>query len=157
MFGYMGKILRVNLSKCKITEEFPEENTLKMFLGGSGLATKYLFDEVKKGTDPLGPENELIFMTGPLTGTPSPSTGRFIVVAKSPLTGFWGQANSGGYWGPAFKRSGFDGVIFEGISPKPVYLVTEEARASSTALFSNPHELHFTICYTPWGLALIRE
>jgi aldehyde:ferredoxin oxidoreductase len=128
MFGYMGKILRVNLSKSKITEEFPDENTLKMFLGGSGLATKYLFDEVKKGIDPLGPENKLIFMTGPLTGTPSPSTGRYIVVAKSPLTGLWGQANSAGFWGTNFKRSGFDGVIFEGISPKPVYLVTDEGK-----------------------------
>jgi aldehyde:ferredoxin oxidoreductase len=129
MFGYMGKILRVDLSKSKITEEFPDENTLKMFLGGSGLATKYLFDEVKKGTDPLGPENKLIFMTGPLTGTPSPSTGRYTVVAKSPLTGFWAQANSAGFWGTTFKRSGFDGVIFEGISPKPVYLVTDDGKA----------------------------
>jgi len=129
MFGYMGKILRVNLSKSKITEEFPDENILRMFLGGSGIATKYLFDEVKKGTDPLGPDNKLIFMTGPLTGTPSPSTGRYIVVAKSPLTGFWGQANSAGFWGTNFKRSGFDGVIFEGISPKPVYLVTDEGKA----------------------------
>ncbi len=125
----MGKILRVDLSKSKITKEFPDENTLKMFLGGSGLATKYLFDEVKKGTDPLGPENKLIFTTGPLTGTPSPTTGRYTVVAKSPLTGFWGQANSGGFWGATFKRSGFDGVIFEGISPKPVYLVTDDGKA----------------------------
>jgi len=129
MFGYMGKILRVNLSKWEISEEFPDESVLKMFLGGSGLATKYLFDEVEKGVDPLGPENKLIFMTGPLTGTPSPSTGRYTVVAKSPLTGFWGQANSGGYWGAAFKRSGFDGVIFEGISPRPVCLVTDDGKA----------------------------
>ena len=128
MFGYMGKILRVDLSKSKITEEFPDEDTLKMFLGGSGLAAKYLFDEVEKGTDPLGPENKLIFMTGPLTGTRSPSTGRYIVVAKSPLTGFWGQANSAGFWGTNFKRSGFDGVIFEGISPKPVYLATDDGK-----------------------------
>jgi aldehyde:ferredoxin oxidoreductase len=129
MFGYMGKILRVNLSTAKITEEFPDESVLKMFLGGSGLATKYLFEEVRKGIDPLGPENKLIFMTGPLTGTPSPSTGRYVVVAKSPLTGFWGQANSAGFWGTAFKRSGFDGVIFEGASPKPVYLVTDDGKA----------------------------
>ncbi len=127
--GYMGKILRIDLSKSKISEEFPDEKTLKMFLGGSGMATKYLFDEVEKGTDPLGPENELIFMTGPLTGTTSPSGGRYSVIAKSPLTGFWGQANSAGYWGVDFKRSGFDGVIFQGISPKPVYLVTDEGKA----------------------------
>ena len=129
MFGYMGKILRVDLSSGKITEEFPDENTLRTYLGGAGLATKYLFDEIKKGIDPLGSENKLIFMTGPLTGTTSPSTGRYSVVAKSPLTGSWGQANSGGFWGRDFKRSGFDGVIFEGISPKPVYLVTNEGKA----------------------------
>ena len=129
MFGYMGKILRVDLTNGKITEEIPDEKTLSMYLGGAGLATKYLFDEVKKGIDPLGPENKLIFMTGPLTGTPSPSTGRYSVVAKSPLTGAWGEANSAGFWGRDFKRSGFDGVIFEGISPKPVYLVTDEGKA----------------------------
>ena len=127
--GYMGKILRVDLSKSKISEESPDPNLLKLFLGGSGLATKYLLDEVKKGTDPLGPENKLIFMTGPLTGTTSPSGGRYTVVAKSPLTGFWGQANSAGFWGVDFKRSGFDGIIFEGISPKPVYLVTDDGEA----------------------------
>ena len=125
----MGKILRVNLTDGQITEEFPDEETLKMYLGGSGLATKYLIDEVPKGIDPLGSENKLIFMTGPLTGTPSPSTGRYSVIAKSPLTGLWGEANSAGFWGRDLKRSGFDGVIFEGISPNPVYLVTEDGKA----------------------------
>lgn len=129
MYGYMGKILRVDLTNGRITEEFPDENTLKMFLGGAGLATKYLFDEIKPGIDPLGSENKLIFMTGPLTGTPSPSTGRYSIVAKSPLTGIWGQGNSAGFWGRDFKRSGFDGAIFEGISPKPVYLVTNDGKA----------------------------
>ncbi len=128
MYGYMGKILRVNLTTGEITEEFPDEKTLRNFLGGAGLATKYLYDEVPKGIDPLGPENKLIFMTGPMTGTSSPSTGRYSVVAKSPLTGFWGHANSGGFWGRDFKRSGFDGIIFEGISEKPVYLVTDEGK-----------------------------
>ncbi|MFX1553552.1 MAG: aldehyde ferredoxin oxidoreductase N-terminal domain-containing protein, partial [Promethearchaeota archaeon] len=125
----MGKILRVNLANGKISEEFPDEQTLKLYLGGAGLATKYLIDEVPKGIDPLGPENKLIFMTGPLTGTPSPSTGRYSVVAKSPLTGIWGQANSAGFWGRDLKRSGFDGIIVEDISPKPVYLVTEDGKA----------------------------
>ena len=129
MFGYMGKILRVDLTSGNITEESPKENDCKMFLGGSGLATKYLFDEVPGGTDPLGPENELIFMTGPLTGTESPSAGRYCVVTKSPLTGFWGEANSGGNWGVYLKISGFDGIIFKGISPKPVYLVIDDGKA----------------------------
>lgn len=125
----MGKILRVNLSQSTITEEFPDEKTIELLLGGAGLATKYLFDEVKPGIDPLGPDNKLIFMTGPLTGTRSPSTGRYSVVGKSPLTGFWGHANSAGYWGRDFKRSGFDGVIFEDISPQPVYFVTDNGKA----------------------------
>ncbi len=125
----MGKILRVDLSSGGITEEFPDEDTLKLYLGGSGIATKYLIDETSKGIDPLGPDNKLIFMTGPLTGTPSPSTGRYSVVAKSPLTKVWGEANSAGFWGRDLKRSGFDGIIFEGISSKPVYLVTEDGKA----------------------------
>lgn len=125
----MGKILRVNLSTGEIKEEIPDENNLKMYLGGAALATKYLFDETPKGIDPLGSENKLIFMTGPMTGTSSPSTGRFSVVAKSPLTGFWGQANSGGFWGRVLKRSGFDGIIFENVSEKPVFLVTDNDKA----------------------------
>ncbi|MHA2173238.1 MAG: aldehyde ferredoxin oxidoreductase family protein [Candidatus Hodarchaeales archaeon] len=129
MFGYMGRILRINLSTGEISEEKLKEKDLKNFLGGAGLATKYLFDEVPKGIDPLGLHNKLIFMTGPMTGTSSPSTGRFSVVAKSPLTGFWGQANSGGFWGRDFKRSGFDGIIFEGKADKPVYLVTDNGKA----------------------------
>ena len=125
----MGKILRVDLTNGKISEEFPDETILKTYLGGAGLATWYLINETEKGIDPLGADNKLIFMTGPLTGTPSPSTGRYSVVAKSPLTGIWGQANSAGFWGRDLKRSGFDGIIFEGISPKPVYLVTEDGKA----------------------------
>lgn len=129
MFGYMGRILRVDLSESRISEELLSEKDCRLFLGGSGLATRYLFDEVPKGADPLGPDNELIFMTGPLTGTESPSAGRYCVVTKSPLTGFWGEANSGGSWGVYLKNSGFDGIIFRGISPKPVYLVVDNGKA----------------------------
>jgi aldehyde:ferredoxin oxidoreductase len=129
MYGYMGQILRVDLTNGKVSKEALKENDCKMFLGGSGLATKYLFDEVPKGTEPLGPRNKLIFMTGPLTGTESPSAGRYCVVTKSPLTGLWGEGNSGGSWGVYLKNSGFDGIIFEGISPKPVYLVIDDGKA----------------------------
>ena len=129
MFGYMGKVLRVDLTDGKVSEENLNEEDCRMFLGGSGLATKYLFDEVVEGADPLGPDNELIFMTGPLTGTESPSAGRYCVVTKSPLTGLWGEANSGGSWGVYLKNSGFDGVIFKGISRKPVYLVIDDGKA----------------------------
>jgi aldehyde:ferredoxin oxidoreductase len=120
--AFMGKILRVNLSQGKIFAEPIRDDWAQQFLGGAGLATKYLYEEVPQGADPLGPANKLIFMTGPLTGTSSASASRYSVVARSPLTGIWGHANSGGTFGPTLKHSGFDGVIFEGISPKPVFL-----------------------------------
>lgn len=129
MFGLMGKLLRVNLTEGSILqEEIPEEKA-KKFLGGRGLGTKYLFDELKRGIDPLGPENKLIFMTGLLTGTPSPSASRYSVVTKSPLTNIWAQSSSGGRWGVDLKHSGFDGIIFEGISERPVYLTIDDEKA----------------------------
>ena len=129
MNGFMGKILRVNLTDGAVSDEpLPREDARK-FLGGSGLASKYLFDEVAAGVDPLGPENKLIYMTGPLTGTISPSSGRFSAVAKSPLSGFWGSANSGGRWGLDLKKGGYDGIIFEGASPGPVCLVVDNGHA----------------------------
>ena len=120
--AYMGKLLRVDLSNGTITEEALREEWLPQFIGGAGLATRYLYDEVPKGIDPLGDKNKLIFMTGPLTGTASASAARYSVVAKSPLTGIWGHGNSGGSFGPALKRSGYDGIIIQGISSHPVYL-----------------------------------
>lgn len=128
MAGFMGKILRVNLTDGKISEEPLPQKDARMLLGGCGLATKYLFDEVKKGADPLGPENKLIFMTGPLTGTISPSSGKFNAVTKSPLTGFWGQSGSGGRWGRDLKKSGFDGIIIEGQAQKPVYIFIDDGK-----------------------------
>ncbi|MGB3128293.1 MAG: aldehyde ferredoxin oxidoreductase N-terminal domain-containing protein, partial [Dehalococcoidia bacterium] len=129
MFGGHGKILRVNLSEGKVSQEDIPEDLFDKFLTGAGLATHYLFREVPKGAEPLGPENELILMTGALTGTIAPSTGRFNWVFKSPLTGIWAQSNSAGFWGVDFKKTGYDGIIFQGISPKPVYLVIEEDKA----------------------------
>jgi aldehyde:ferredoxin oxidoreductase len=129
LYGFMGKILRINLSEKRIQEEVIQEDWASKFMGGAGMATKYLYKEVPKGTDPLGPQNLLIFMAGPLTGTASASASRYSVVAKSPLTGIWGHANSGGSFGPALKRSGYDGIIFQGISPEPVYLKIEDGKA----------------------------
>lgn len=129
MFGLMGKILRVNLTSGTISEEPVPAEYAEKFMGGRGLATKYLFDEVTPGADPLGPENRLIFMSGLLTGTASPSAGRYSVVTKSPLTGIWCQSNSGGRWGVDLKQSGFDGIVFEGISEQPVYLTIDDGIA----------------------------
>jgi aldehyde:ferredoxin oxidoreductase len=115
-YAFMGRILRVDLSQGKVSAEPIHDDWAKRFLGGAGLATRYLYEEVPRGTDALGPANKLIFMTGPLTGTTSASASRYSVVAKSPLTGIWGHANSGGTFGPALKRSGYDGVILRSLS-----------------------------------------
>jgi len=128
-YAYMGKILHVDLSRGQVSSEEINWQWAKSYLGGAGLATRYLFDLAPPGVDPLGPDNPLIFMTGPLTGTSSASASRYSVVARSPQTGLWGQANSGGSFGPALKRSGYDGIIFEGISPTPVYLQIIDGQA----------------------------
>ena len=128
MSGFMGKILRVDLAHRKVTVEPLPGGDASLLLGGCGLATKYLFEELRPGTDPLGPENKLIFMSGPLTGTLSPSSGKYNAVTKSPLTGLWGQSGSGGKWGRELKRSGYDGIIIEGASEKPVCLVINDGK-----------------------------
>jgi aldehyde:ferredoxin oxidoreductase len=127
--AFTGTILRVDLTHGTVQPEPTRLDWGRDFLGGAGLATRYHYHEVPQGTDPLGPGNHLIFMTGLLTGTASASASRYSVVARSPQTGIWGQANSGGSFGPALKWSGYDGVIFEGISPEPVVLRIIEGKA----------------------------
>ena len=124
----MGKILRVDLTHRKVSEEPLPRGDASLLLGGCGLATKYLFQELKPGVDPLGPENKIIFMSGPLTGTLSPSSGKYNAVTKSPLTCLWCQSGSGGKWGRELKRSGFDGIIIEGASDKPVCLIIDNGK-----------------------------
>jgi aldehyde:ferredoxin oxidoreductase len=114
MFGYMGKILRVNLSNGEIKTEAIDMQLAQNYIGGAGYATKIIYDEVPAKADPLGPENRLVFMTGPVTGTRFPTSGRFAVGGKSPLTGILATATSSGFWGPELKRTGHDGIIFEG-------------------------------------------
>ncbi|MCK5118813.1 MAG: aldehyde ferredoxin oxidoreductase, partial [Candidatus Latescibacteria bacterium] len=127
--GYVGKLLFVDLSNGTMKEEALDEALCRDFLGGYGIGAKVLYDRMKPGVDPLGPENILGFMTGPLTGTPALIGSRYVVVAKSPLTGGWGDANSGGVFGPALKAAGYDGVFFTGQSEQPVYLFINEGRA----------------------------
>ncbi|HEX9896254.1 MAG TPA: aldehyde ferredoxin oxidoreductase family protein [Dehalococcoidales bacterium] len=124
----MGKLLFVNLSTGKIEEEPLDEKMCRDFIGGYGFGVKILYNRQKAGVAPLGPENMLGFITGPLTGTPTPTGTRYTVVAKSPLTGTWGEANSGGQFGPYLKFAGYDGVFFTGISAKPVYLLIDDGK-----------------------------
>lgn len=120
--GYMGKILRIDLSSQKVNVEDLADEYVSKFVGGSGVGTKFLYDMTDEDTDPLGPENPLIFMTGPFSGTSVLLSGRHHVLARSPLTGIFGESNVGGSWGTNLKKAGFDGIIITGKSEKPVYL-----------------------------------
>ncbi len=130
MHGYMGKILRVDLTAGTVWDEPLNEAYAREFVGGSGLAARYAYDMVTADTDPLGAENPLIFMTGPLVGTAMPSAGRYSVGALSPATGLWGEANSGGFFGPELRFAGYDGIIITGKSACPVWLSIIEGEAT---------------------------
>ena len=127
--GYNGKILRIDLSTGGIDHENLDEATARKYIGGVGLAAKILWDETKPDTEPLSPENELIFMTGPLTGSILPKSSRYIVAGISPLTGIWGQAHSGGRFADELRHAGFDGIVVKGQSIKPVYLWLNNGKA----------------------------
>jgi aldehyde:ferredoxin oxidoreductase len=126
----MGKILFVDLSTGAIEDEVLDEKMCHDFIGGCGIGARILYSRQKAGVDPLGPENTLGLISGPLTGTLAPMGSRYTVVGKSPLTGGWGEANSGGYFGPYLKFAGFDAVFVKGISPKPVYLLIDNRVAN---------------------------
>jgi len=126
MNGYVGKLLHVDLTTGKINDEPLNETYAAQYIGGAGLAARYLYDSIDAQTDPLAPDNPLIFMTGPLDATPAPSCGRFVVVARSPQTGLYGEANAGNFFGPDLKLAGYDGIIVRGKSPTPVYLLIRD-------------------------------
>ncbi len=121
-YGWKGQVLRVNLTSGAITKEPLNMNWAAAYIGGRGLATRYLYEEIDPRCDALGPDNKVIFATGPLTGTYAPTGGRYMVLCKSPLTDAIASSNSGGYWGPELKFAGYDMVILEGRSTVPAYL-----------------------------------
>jgi aldehyde:ferredoxin oxidoreductase len=125
--GYFGKILRINLTDKTSKEEKLPLEIAKEFIGGAGLGIKYLFDEVKPGTDALGPENKLIFAPGPFTGTSIPCASRMAVVGKSPLTGAVGMALTGGYFPAELKFAGWDAIIVEGKAEKPTWISVKDS------------------------------
>ena len=127
--SWAGKILRVNLTTGECKSEPLNMTWAKQYLGSRGLASKYLVSEVDPKVDPLSIDNKVIWATGPLTGTMASTGGRYTVVTKGPLTGAIACSNSGGYWGAELKMAGWDMVIFEGKSPKPVYLSIEDDKA----------------------------
>ncbi|MGA2504100.1 MAG: aldehyde ferredoxin oxidoreductase N-terminal domain-containing protein, partial [Anaerolineales bacterium] len=130
MNGYLGKLLRVDLSDGRLWDEALNEDYAHTYVGGSGLAARYLYDLIDDRTDPLGPENPLFFLTGPLVGTSMTSAGRYSACARSPLTGIWGEANSGGFFGPELRYAGYDGVLITGKAEQPVWLSIIEGQAA---------------------------
>jgi len=140
MKGYHGRILEVDLSTRKMADLSLSEDFLKKYIGGATLAAALVWDRMKERTDPLAPENPLIFSTGPFTGTPLPMVSRYAVGGISPLTGFWGEATSGGRFPFRLKGSGWDGLLMTGKADKPVYLYLKEGKAEirdATNLWGN--------------------
>jgi aldehyde:ferredoxin oxidoreductase len=125
---YMGKVLFVNLTSEKYKAEPLNLNYARKYIGGKGLAGRYFFDLFKPGTDPFSPENPLIVMTGPLTGTFAPAAAKYCVVTKSPLTGIWLDSHAGGYFGPELKFAGFDGMIILGRASRPLYIWIDDGK-----------------------------
>ncbi|NJE13860.1 aldehyde ferredoxin oxidoreductase family protein [Thermococcus sp. LS2] len=140
MFGYMGQILRIDLTNKKATVEPLKEEVVKKFIGGRGLGAKILWDELSPGVDPLSPQNKLVFVVGPLTGTKAQSTSRWIAQFKSPLTGTYFRSVAGGFFGAELKFAGYDAIIVEGRSEKPVYV------------WINDGEVEFRDAEKIWGM-----
>lgn len=127
-YGYIGNILHLDLSSKKHWIEHPPETFYRTYWGGRALALYYMLREIKPHTDPLSPDNLLIFAPGILTGTPAPAMPRYTVCAKSPLTGAEGEAEAGGWWGSELKKAGFDALIIKGSSSTPVYLWIKDGK-----------------------------
>ncbi len=127
--SWTKKILRVNLTNGSCESEPLNMDWAKQYLGQRGLATKYIVEETDPQVDPLSPENKMIFATGPLTGTAAPTSGRWSVVCKGPLTGAIACSNSGGFFGAEMKNAGWDMIIFEGAASSPVYLHIQNDQA----------------------------
>lgn len=127
--GHVGKLLFVDLTKETCEERVLSEQIARDFIGGYGIGVRVLYEMMKPGVDPLGPDNVLGFISGTLNGTGALFGGRYTVVCKSPVTGGWNDANSGGFFGPELKKAGFDGVFVSGSSAKPVYIWVKNGTA----------------------------
>ena len=123
MHGYTNRVIRVDLSKGKVTKEELKEDTIHNYIGGIGIGVRVVYDEVPPGIDALDPENRLVLAVGPLTGTAVPGSCRYHLVGKSPQTTFTiSVADSGGFFAPEFKFAGYDAMIIQGAAEKPVYI-----------------------------------
>ncbi len=124
--GITGKILWVDLSNGEIATRRGHEEDARKYIGGAGLAAKIIWDNTSAATEPFSADNLLVFMTGPITGTRVPTSGRYVAAALSPLTNIWGQAHAGGTWGHGLKLAGWDGIVVKGAAKNPVYLFIDD-------------------------------
>lgn len=138
--GYNGRIARVNLAARSVRIENPDESIYRNYLGGRGLGAYYLFRHLAPGIDPLGPDNHFILATSVITGIPIAGMSRCSIVSKSPLTGGFGEAEAGGFFGTELKATGFDALIVEGQSRNPVYV------------FVHDGEIEFKDASALWGM-----
>lgn len=129
--GYTGRYLRIDLSRGKVKVERLDEEVTREYWGGRGWGGYLLLKELASGVDPFSPENKIFFLTGPLQGTLTPYSPKFVVITKSPLTGTFTRTVCGGQWAPELKFAGYDGVIIEGRSPKPVYLFIDDEKVET--------------------------
>ncbi len=164
------KILRVDLATGKFTDQETSKEDDRKYLGGRGLAAKILYEENRPRIGALDPENRLIVMTGPYTGTYGSFTGFYNITTKSPLTGAILSAHSGGHWAPLFRKTGYDGIVFKGKSPKPVYLLVTDKGPElkdasdiwgkdvfeTTAILERRHEKAKATVIGPAGEKLVR-
>jgi len=128
--GYRGKIIEVNLTEETIKVKKLDPSIVELYIGGRGFAIYYLIEHLKPKIDPLGEENILVISTGPLTGTLAPSSARYTIATKSPLTGVIGYANSGGHFAPELKYAGYDAIIIKGKAKSPKYLLIQDEKVS---------------------------
>jgi aldehyde:ferredoxin oxidoreductase len=126
MAGFEGKLLEVNLTTGAMKTSTVAKDILRKYIGGSGLGAKLVLDRVSPNVDPLSPQNPLFILTGPASGTNIPGGARFVVCAKSPLTNMWGESCCGGSFATELRSAGWDGIVVEGASKKPVYIVIED-------------------------------
>ncbi len=144
MKGWWGRLLRIDLTRKKTVVQDIDPGILRSFVGGRGLAIRLLWDEVAPGTDPLSPYNKLVFAVGPLSGLPLPSSGKMVVASKSPLTNGYGDGSLGTWASVMLRKAGYDAVIVEGASDKPVYVYIEDDKVE----FHDARDL--------WGLDTFR-
>jgi aldehyde:ferredoxin oxidoreductase len=129
MNGYHGRFLEIDLNH-QTTRDLPlSEDFCKMYIGGATMAAALIYDRIKSDTDPLSPENPIVMACGPFTGSPIPMVSRYAIGGISPLTGFWGEATSGGTFPFRLKGAGWDGIIITGRADKPVYLHLKDGQA----------------------------